>query len=69
MDDTVGIPSLEFTSRKRHYFLRWRILARMRRFFRPSFRLPLPLFFTPTKWFLNQNFFEAELKTMPSRSR
>lgn len=30
------------------YFLRWRIFARMRRFFRPSFLLPLPLFFTPT---------------------
>jgi hypothetical protein len=29
------------------YFLRWRILARMRRFLRPSFRRPLPDFLTP----------------------
>jgi len=30
------------------YFLRWRIRERMRRFFWPSFRRPLPVFFTPT---------------------
>jgi hypothetical protein len=29
------------------YFLRWRILARMRRFLRPSFRRPFPDFLTP----------------------
>jgi hypothetical protein len=35
------------------YFLRWRILARMRRFLRPSFRRPFPDFFTPKaiSWF------------------
>jgi len=31
------------------YFLRWRILERMRRFLRPSFRRPLPVFFVPTR--------------------
>ena len=31
-----------------HYFLRWRIRARMRRFFRPTLRRPFPVFFTPT---------------------
>jgi hypothetical protein len=31
------------------YFLRWRILARMRRFFRPILRLPLPVFLVPTQ--------------------
>lgn len=30
------------------YFLRWRIRERMRRFLRPSFRRPLPVFLTPT---------------------
>ena len=34
--------------RPRDYFLRWRILLRMRRFFRPTFRRPLPVFFVPT---------------------
>ena len=36
---------------KRHagYFLRWRILERMRRFLRPSLRRPLPVFFVPTR--------------------
>jgi len=29
------------------YFLRWRILARIRRFLRPTFRRPLPVFFVP----------------------
>ncbi len=29
------------------YPLRWRILARIRRFFRPSLRRPLPVFLTP----------------------
>jgi hypothetical protein len=29
------------------YFLRWRILARMRRFLRPSLRRPLPVFLVP----------------------
>jgi hypothetical protein len=29
------------------HFLRWRILARMRRFLRPSFRRPLPDFLVP----------------------
>ena len=33
----------------RDYFLRWRILARIRLFLRPSFRRPLALFLTPTK--------------------
>jgi hypothetical protein len=28
-------------------YLRWRIRARLRRFFRPCFRRPLPVFFTP----------------------
>ena len=31
------------------YFLRWRIRARIRRFFRPIFRRPRPVFFTPTE--------------------
>lgn len=30
------------------YFLRWRILARIRRFLRPTFLLPFPVFFVPT---------------------
>lgn len=30
------------------YLLRWRIRERMRRFLRPSFRRPLPVFFVPT---------------------
>ena len=30
------------------YRLRWRILARMRRFFRPTLRRPFPVFFVPT---------------------
>jgi hypothetical protein len=29
-------------------YLRWRILARLRRFLRPIFRRPLPVFLTPT---------------------
>jgi hypothetical protein len=29
------------------YFLRWRIRARIRRFLRPSFRRPRPVFFVP----------------------
>ena len=29
------------------YFLRWRILARMRRFLRPLLRRPLPVFLVP----------------------
>lgn len=37
------------------YFLRWRILARMRLFLRPTLRRPLPVFFTPTyKLLLNR---------------
>ena len=32
----------------RCYFFRWRIRARIRRFFRPIFRRPRPVFFTPT---------------------
>ena len=32
-----------------HYFLRWRIFARMRRFFLPILRRPLPVFFVPTR--------------------
>ncbi len=36
------------------YFLRWRILARIRRFLRPTLRLPLPLFLTPTKFILQE---------------
>ena len=31
-----------------NYFLRWRILARIRRFLRPIFRLPFPVFLVPT---------------------
>lgn len=31
-----------------NYLLRWRILARMRRFLRPSLRRPLPVFLVPT---------------------
>jgi len=31
-----------------YYRLRWRILERMRRFLRPSFRRPLPVLFVPT---------------------
>lgn len=31
------------------YFLRCRILARIRRFFRPTFRRPFPVFFVPTE--------------------
>ncbi len=31
------------------YFLRCRIFARMRRFFRPIFRRPFPVFFDPTE--------------------
>jgi len=31
------------------YRLRWRILARMRRFLRPTLRRPLPVFFVPTR--------------------
>lgn len=34
----------------RRYFLRWRILARMRRFLRPILRRPLPVFFVPTDY-------------------
>jgi hypothetical protein len=30
-------------------YLRWRIFERMRRFLRPNFRLPLPVFFVPTQ--------------------
>ncbi len=30
--------------------LRWRMRARIRRFFWPSLRRPLPVFFTPMKW-------------------
>jgi hypothetical protein len=30
------------------YFLRWRIRDRMRRFFRPTFLRPRPVFLTPT---------------------
>ena len=32
-----------------NYFLRWRMRARIRRFLRPIFRRPLPVFLTPTK--------------------
>ena len=31
------------------YFLRWRILARMRRFLRPIFLRPFPVFLVPTQ--------------------
>jgi hypothetical protein len=31
------------------HFFRWRILARIRRFLRPSFRRPFPVFFVPTR--------------------
>ena len=40
--------SAAITSRN-DYFLRWRIRARIRRFFRPIFRRPRPVFFTPTE--------------------
>jgi hypothetical protein len=42
------------TAKRRHaadYFLRWRILALMRRFFLPTLRRPLPVFFVPTLFF------------------
>lgn len=39
-------PSLPPACEGRSY-LRWRILARIRRFFWPSLRRPLPVFFTP----------------------
>lgn len=32
----------------RNYFLRWRILALMRRFFLPTFRRPFPVLLVPT---------------------
>ena len=32
------------------YFLRWRILDRIRRFLRPIFRRPLPVFLDPTQF-------------------
>lgn len=32
-----------------NYFLRWRILARMRRFLRPILRRPFPVFLVPTR--------------------
>jgi hypothetical protein len=34
----------------RNYFLRWRIRARIRRFLRPIFRRPRPVFLTPTSF-------------------
>lgn len=37
----------------RRYFLRWRILARIRRFLRPTLRRPLPVFFVPTRISVN----------------
>ena len=39
----------------RDYFLRWRILDRMRRFLRPSFRRPLPDFLVPKSVSLSGN--------------
>ena len=36
-------------TRGRVYPLRWRILDRMRRFFRPTLRRPFPVFFVPTR--------------------
>ena len=38
-----------------NYFLRWRIRARIRRFFRPTLRRPLPDFFVPTEAQLPKN--------------
>ncbi|TVP95981.1 MAG: hypothetical protein EA381_17920 [Planctomycetaceae bacterium] len=35
-------------TRQPAYFLRWRIRARIRRFFLPTLRRPLPVFFVPT---------------------
>jgi len=39
--------SRQETGLVKDYFLRWRILARMRRFLRPSFRRPFPDFLVP----------------------
>ena len=50
---TTGIKGLG-RGRRAVYFLRWRILARIRRFLRPIFRRPFPVFFVPnaysSKW-------------------
>ncbi len=46
----LGIRDRSGRNTPRDYFLRWRIFARIRRFFRPIFRRPLPLFFTPTRF-------------------
>ncbi len=40
----------EASQRQEIYFLRWRILARMRRFLRPCLRRPLPDFFVPNSF-------------------
>jgi hypothetical protein len=37
-----------------NYFLRWRIFERIRRFFRPNFRRPLPVFFVPTHYSVSE---------------
>jgi hypothetical protein len=45
----TGLSRATWADRSRNnYFLRWRIRARIRRFLRPIFRRPLPVFFVPT---------------------
>lgn len=46
-----------------YYFLRWRIRARIRRFLRPIFLLPLPVFFTPTRFSPAYDLFLYEIAT------
>ena len=43
------VARLHSPGQKRAY-LRWRIFERIRRFLRPSFRRPLPVFFVPTQY-------------------
>lgn len=46
----------------RTYYLRWRILLRIFRFLRPSFRRPLPVFFTPIRRRLPTGFVDKQPK-------
>ena len=48
------------------YRLRWRILARIRRFFCPSFRRPLPDFFTPTD---RSEMIDTEVRSLDAEDR
>ena len=45
---SVGWGMVRAHRHAKNYFLRWRILARIFRFLRPTFRRPLPVFFVPT---------------------